>query len=345
MRVWGLALALAGAWWAWSASALALSVALIGPPEHSRQTDEALARMRGELLSLGFEVTVSERSGALEGDSSAARARIVRIATERGAAGALDLSPSGVDVWIIDAAASRYNVTQVELEADAPNASERLAIRAIEVLRSGLLEAGLVPRAASATPTPSAPTPSLEAPILPAPKHEVERARVGLELGAAALASLDRVGPAILPMLRLDWDMRPWLVRATFAGFGTRPKLTSPAGRAHLAQQYGLVGASYPLGVFFGRFTPSVGLAMGFLHTSVDARAAPPKQGHALEKWSLLMDGSLAAAFELTRRYYLTLATHVQMAQPYVAIRFVDETVASSGRPNLLLSCSLGGWL
>jgi hypothetical protein len=326
-------------WWAWAAPALALTVALVGPPAHSPQTNEALSRLRGELLSLGFEVTVSERPGALERSPIAAREWLARMAAERGVDAALDVTASGVDVWIIGAAPSQYNVTRVLLEADAENAPERLAIRAIELLRSGLLETGLAARRAAHAPTPARETPS------PAPeRRDVDRARVGLELGAAALASLDGVGPAVLPMLRVDWETRPWLMRATFAGFGTRPTLTSPSGRAQLAQQYGLVGASYRLGAI-GSFTPNVGLAMGFLRTAVEGHAAPPKQGHALEKWSLLLDGSLGTAFDLTRRYYLTLAMHVQVAEPYVAVRFVDETVASSGRPNVLLTCSLGGWL
>jgi hypothetical protein len=145
-------------------------------------------------------------------------------------------------------------------------------------------------------------------------------------------------------MLGLDFQARPWLLRATFAGFGTRPTVVGAAGSAQVAQQYGLVGAAYPL-VTLGNFTPSLGLSMGFLRTSVEGRAALPKQGHSTEKWSLLVDGSLGTAFELTRRYYLTLALHVQLAQPYVAIRFVDDAIASSGQPNLLLTCSLGGWL
>ncbi|HYP87377.1 MAG TPA: hypothetical protein VEQ59_04475, partial [Polyangiaceae bacterium] len=258
---------------------------------------------------------------------------LTKMANERGVDAALDVAPSGVDVWIIGTA-GHDNLTTVALEADAPDASERLAIRAIEVLRSGLLEAGLAKR--------DAPPPVQLPP--PAPPPAVERARLGLELGAAALASLDGLGPAILPMLRLDWQRRAWLFRATFAGFGTRPRLTSSAGSAQVAQQYGLLGASYPLGAI-GSVTPSLGLAVGFLHTSVEAQAAAPKQGHEVQKWSLLMDGSLAASLSLSPRYYITLAGHVQMAEPYVAVRFVDETVASSGRPNLQLTSSLGGWL
>ena len=43
--------------------------------------------------------------------------------------------------------------------------------------------------------------------------------------------------------------------------------------------------------------------------------------------------------------YHLTLAAHVQVAEPYIAIHVVDTLVATSGRPNVLLSLTLGAWL
>ncbi len=67
--------------------------------------------------------------------------------------------------------------------------------------------------------------------------------------------------------------------------------------------------------------------------------------GHRVDQWSFLLDGSLGAGLRLYRRYYLTLAAHVQMAEPYVAIHFVDAVVATSGRPNLLLTLTVGAWL
>jgi hypothetical protein len=39
------------------------------------------------------------------------------------------------------------------------------------------------------------------------------------------------------------------------------------------------------------------------------------------------------------------MAAHVQVAAPYVAIYFNDNRVATTGRPNLLLSLTVGAWL
>ena len=35
----------------------------------------------------------------------------------------------------------------------------------------------------------------------------------------------------------------------------------------------------------------------------------------------------------------------VKLAQPYVAVRFLDSEVATSARPNLLLTLTVGAWL
>ena len=43
---------------------------------------------------------------------------------------------------------------------------------------------------------------------------------------------------------------------------------------------------------------------------------------------------ALGARLSLPGRYHLTLAAHVQVAEPYIAIHFVDTLVATSGRPN-----------
>jgi hypothetical protein len=53
----------------------------------------------------------------------------------------------------------------------------------------------------------------------------------------------------------------------------------------------------------------------------------------------------LGAGLRLGGRYYAALAVHVQVAAPYVAIHFVDEVVATSGRPNLILTLTVGAWL
>jgi hypothetical protein len=125
---------------------------------------------------------------------------------------------------------------------------------------------------------------------------------------------------------------------------GSRPAVTAAAGSARVAQQYGTFGAcicapaAQPIGL-------ALALAAGVLRTAVDGQADAPERAHAIARWSLLLDASVGARLRLPDRYYLTLAAHVQVAQPYVAIHFVDTLVATTGRPNLLVTVTAGAWL
>ena len=81
------------------------------------------------------------------------------------------------------------------------------------------------------------------------------------------------------------------------------------------------------------------------LRTAIDGQAEAPATAHFVERWSFLLDGSLGARMRLPGRYYLTLAAHVQVAEPYVAIHIADTVVATTGYPNLLFSLTVGAWL
>ena len=172
------------------------------------------------------------------------------------------------------------------------------------------------------------------------------RERFGVEVGGAAVISLDGVGPALLPLARFDWLLRPWFVaQAALAGLGTRPTVeTATAGSAQVAQAYALVGGSLRFREG-ARVRPFVALAAGALHTSVEGRAEAPNQGRTADQWSVLVDAGLGAQLRLPDRFYVSLSAHAQLAQPYLAVRFVETVVATSGRPNVLVTLTLGAWL
>jgi hypothetical protein len=81
------------------------------------------------------------------------------------------------------------------------------------------------------------------------------------------------------------------------------------------------------------------------LHTSIKGNADEPRLGHSDQRWALLFDGSVGMAVRIHGRAHATVAAHVQWAAPSVSIHFLDTTVASTGRPNLMLSLTLGAWL
>jgi hypothetical protein len=335
----------------WTAPLHAATVAIVRPPGASPDLTETLSRLHGELLSVGLEVEITDGPAARGLGTADPRAWLENLAAERGVDAIIDIAgevaPVVVDIWIVHRTPrSRevsLEVSKVALEPHTEKPAERLAIRAIEALRSSFLEIDLAARERRGEVIAKPPTTAF-------PLAEVDRLasrsqRFGVEVGAAALTSLDGVGLALLPMVHIDWAERPWLlVQATLAGLGSSPKVASMAGSARVAQHYGVVGGGYRFRADHG-LRPFIALSAGVLRSSVEGQANTPNQGHAVRQWSLLLDGSLGAGLRLSARYYAALAAHVQVAAPYVAIHFMDEVVATSGRPNLLLTLTLGAWL
>jgi hypothetical protein len=158
----------------------------------------------------------------------------------------------------------------------------------------------------------------------------------------AVLTTLNGVGPALLPIVGLSWHLRPWLaLQATGAGFGTQPRVAGAEGSVDVAQQFGLFGLCVCAASSAG-ISPVLSLSLGALHTSLDGHASAPNLGHQQESWALLFDASIGARLPWSERFYSTLATHIQLTEPYAAIHVVDSVVAKTGRPNLLLALTLG---
>jgi len=326
-------------WLSFASPALAHTVVLLRPSNHSAATTELLERLRGELLSVGFEVLVRDRPEpdqpwhqmlANEGQCDA----VVDVIG--------DATPTAVDVWIVDRLHDFRWLARVQGESNKESSSKGVAIRASEVLRARLFESHVGKRESH----PSSPVPSTDAHTVQVELRSEQNSarRLGFELGAVALASLDGVGPALLPLVRFDWAIEPKLVlQATLAGFGTRPSVATEAGNAQVAMQYGLLGACYRLD-WQHPVRPLAALSLGALRTAVVGQAELPREGHSVDQWSFLFDASLGAAFQLSSQYALVLAGHAQLAQPYLAIHFGDQKVASSGRPNLLVSLTFGAW-
>jgi len=328
----------------WTGPAHAATVAILWPPTPSADVTQALTLLRGELLSVGLEVTMSERAGARSVGETDSVAWLEAFAA-RGTSVVIDAVGDdvleAVDVWVLKTHPQRFEVTRVSVEPNAPRQPEMLALHAVEALRAGLLQIDWAARRRRHEPitTPAA------VPVGEVHEPASHGDRVGLEVGAVAVMSLDGLGPAVLPTVRVGWAARPWLVmQASAAGFGSRSTVATAAGNARVAQQYALLGGLYRLRSA-QRLWPFFSLAAGAMRTSVEGQAGWGTGGHTAERWSGLIDVSLGAGLRLYGRSYLTLAAHAQVAEPYVAIHIVETVGATSGRPNLLLTLTVGAWL
>ena len=322
----------------------AASVVLVRPANSPPVMVETLLRLKGELTSAGFEASIVDGAA---GAAASSRADLERLAAERGADAVVaivgDVSPDSVEVWVIDKVTGKSVVRRMPLQPAAAQTSKTLAIRAMELLRASFLEIDLAAGNRQNEPVAAPP---------PAVVHFVEMERLarhperwGLEVGGAAVMSLDGVGPALLPTVRFDVSLRPWfLAHATIAGLGTRPTVDGHAGSAHVAQAYGLLGGSFRFRAST-HVHPFAELSAGVLHTSVEGRAAAPNQSRDADQWSFLCDAGFGTLLRLPDRFYLSLAAHVQLAEPYPAVRFLGSAVATSARPNLLFTFTVGAWL
>ena len=310
---------------------------------------ETLVRLKGELTSAGFATEIVDGAAPAPGAVGDSRARLEQLAAQRGADAVVaivgDLSPDTVEVWVIDKVTGKTVVRRVPFEPVATRASKTLALRAIELLRSSFLEIDLAARDRPSEPATAPPPPPAVVQFVEMERLARHPDRFGVEVGGAAIMSLDGVGPALLPMVQLDLAIGPWFLgQVTLAGLGTRPTVAEEAGSAQVAQAYGLVGANHRFRAG-RRVRPFAGMSAGVLHTSVEGRGESPNLGHDVDQWSFLVDADAGVSLRVPDRFTVSLAAHAQLAQPYVAVRFAGTEVATSARPNVLLTLTVGAWL
>jgi hypothetical protein len=166
-----------------------------------------------------------------------------------------------------------------------------------------------------------------------------------LQVGGSLVSSFDRIGPAVLPLFRVDHVINAWcLAQVTLAGLGTTSSVGSSVKTAQVAQQFALVGASLRFRSLES-VRPILSLAAGVLHTSVEGRGDWPYVGRTAAQWSFLLDAGVGARLAVGSRYEIAIETHVQLAEPYPVVQFLGADVASSGRPSLNLTLTLVAWL
>jgi hypothetical protein len=320
----------------------ATTVLIIRPPNGPPAIVEMLVRLKGELSSAGFGSEIVEGPA----EPLAARRGVAAVVAIIG-----DTVPDSVEISVMDDGTGKALVRRVRLDPAAPRSAHTLAIRAIELLRSSLLEIELARAAADGENAPGAPLATSVPPtIRTGGPDEAQRrwphpGRFAVELGGAALVSPNGVGPTLLPLVRFGWPLRPWLFgQAALAGLGTRTKVDGRAGSAHVSQAYALLGGSMR---WRGgsRWQPFASVSAGALHTAVEGQADAPNQGRVASQWSFLVEISAGTVARLSDRWYLSLAANAQLAEPYVAVRFVGEEIATAGRPNLGLTLTVGAWL
>jgi hypothetical protein len=327
----------------WAVDASAASVMLVQPPSPSPAMAEAIVRMRGELISEGFQVEVMN---GLKGMESRGWLEQLAEAHHADAVVAIlgDETPDSIEVWVVDKVTEKTVVRRIPFKPQADRAPKTYAIHALELLRASFLEIGL---RLGARPGGAKPVPPEVVHFVDRERLVSQRGRFGVEVGGAAVVGLDDIEPAILPVVRLGWAIRPSLVaQVMVAGFGSHSGMRNDVASAQVAQSFAVLGARYH-STLGRRLRPTLSLSAGALHTRAEALAPADSayQGRHATLWSLLLDGGIGMGVAIAKQFELSLAAHVQIANPYPAIRFDRAVVATSTRPSLLFILTVGAWL
>jgi hypothetical protein len=328
-------------------AAQAHSVAIVQLSTFTSQQLETVERLRGELLAVGFSAKVVHQGAYdLASEAKSKQAWVETAARTEGVDafivtfwGADVTAPLAVEVWTRNAA-GQYQLIRVG--ADAHLAPRELAIRAVEVLRSALLEAEMNSSSEAAPPGPALTDVSEK---LPAPPPSLPSSQtLGLAAGVVLLSTLDK-DLVTLPTLQLEAALAPlWALHLEVAGFGYRPAIASGAGTVKIGHTHAALGARYRF-LPDSSLRPFLALAVGAQRTSVAGHANAPFEEDAVARWSLLVTAGGGVEFKFAGSYYLSLSGSVHLLAPGVVVHVLDQVVAENGRPNLALALMLGAWL
>jgi len=328
-----------------TAHAEAPRVALLhatGPPDPV--LEEALSRLRSELISSGFSVTETTT------DSTTPEAALDSVAGTATAAFSIRRAPGSntVEIWVADRLTGKTVVRRISLSrGEAGNAASLLAIRAAELLRASLLEATVEPKRKEKSA--SSPARKLVSPTLARFVGKVEPSGSAhlfqgphLLAGVVGLYSFAGFGPSVAPALRAGFGFPSGLsVRLSLMGPTLTPELSSSAGSAAIRQELGLFEIAYSFGGAGSRWVPIAAVGGGVYHVTVKGSARAPFEGHAESAWAALADVSVGGALRLSKHAALVLDAHALLAEPAPEIQIDVEKAGALGRPALLTCFSV----
>ncbi|HEX3773368.1 MAG TPA: hypothetical protein VHV51_02830 [Polyangiaceae bacterium] len=310
-------------------------VALVREASDDRLLREVSIRLRAELFDAGFEVIDVDRAPgdpradvetAANGDSSFATV-------------AMNRAPNGAfaDIWINDRVTGKTVVRRLQV-GDGANATNVLAIRALELLRASLLEVGA--KAVRAEPQRSAPKDVIAwiAPALPPPESPVLRGNA-LGVGVFALDGLGKIGLALGPTLEFSHGLGAWFGRVMFAAPLVGPELRTSAGSATIRQElaalaFGVATEPKPFGV-----EAWLGVGGFDLHTS--GSAAPPYRGTSGDVVSFSSSAGIGGLLRLAPRVALNAEFAEIMLEPRPIVVIAGADAGKVGAPSLAVALGI----
>ena len=305
---------------------------------------EALNRLRGEALSVGFEVrfihadTTNTPAAQLETLAPGPRtAAVVVFADQADAVGAESASsgPRQLDVWFLDRSSGKTSVAHLRVaDEEMDRADVVIAVRAVDFIRARMFDT-LAYRLATTKPPPSPAPP-------PPPPAPAARSRVSLAGGLAVLGTSSGFAPSFLPYLEAGYQVRSWVrVAASAFGLGTRPELQAREGTVRIDQRFIGLGLAFSRWQW-RRFLPHADLGGGAYEVVAEGSVKPGFQGHRITAWALGGRVSVGIAATLSDHFFFDVTAGTLWLVPEPRLYSVGTFVASTGLPSWTGSVLVG---
>jgi hypothetical protein len=305
------------------------------PANANRAILEALNRLRGEAISVGFEVrfvdaatesmTLTQLDGLSRGLRSAA---VVAFA---GPEGSVPTAHS-LDVWFLDRASGKTSVVHLTADgyADAEDRGEVvLAVRAVDFIRARMFDT-LAGRQVE--------------PTRPEPQSSGVRARPSyLASGIAILGGTAGFSPALIPQIQVGYRLTEWgRMGATAFGLGTNPHNDSNSGRVSLDARF--VGASLTVfGRVWHRLRPTLEVGVGEFWVRVRGEPKSTNLGKTVTLSSPCVDLSMGMVLNILPYLVLELRGGTLWLHSETRIYSTQDTyLGSMGRPMWSGSARMG---
>lgn len=325
------------------AHAASTLVVVVRPAAGEANASEVLNRARGELVADGFEVLLVDAMP----EANRVEA-VMRKGHENGAAIAAGLfvadDASTIELCLVDELTGRVLVRRLDVQ---PNSSEHapevLARHTVDLLRASLLDF-LVQSLRSSVSDARASRKS--APVVDTVPESGE-SRWAIEAGLGVLGSFQGVGPSVAPLARVRFAIsHNFQLRATGSWFGTQPRVASSNGTGNATVEQGIAVLECVARFWRSRrFQPELSLGAGTYYVATNGNGVAPYPSKESNGFAAAFDAGIGVGTPIGAHFELLLELHAIVTAPGVAIRFLDSDAARIGRPSLLSTISLAGWI
>jgi hypothetical protein len=320
-----------------STGAAAAVIAVIVPDGATWSMLDALNRLRGEAMSVGFEIRLVEtRAGGTP------EANLTRVARELSPAAVVALASGGqdredaeairaVDVWFLDRTSGVISVGHLAIEDDAGRRAEQaLAVSVVDFIRARMFDSLVRASVGAEGERPR------RAPPVPLGRYQVFA-------GLAAVGSPSGSTSALLPIVEAGFVLRPWL-RLSLAGggLGSHVQLRSEAGSVDIEQRLLRIGATFVAPALGRRWYLHAETGLALLSVVAHGQGSSGYAGHVTSGTSPGAHGLGGIVLALTSHLVLQSSLGALWLLREQQVFIADTQVARTGRPTWLASVMVG---